>query len=185
MCNICQSKLLEASDSDNWDEAKHEWVHKITIAGDYGYDKCICGHSIKYKCNVVNKHNNKLFILGSRCILNFKLFNKDMVETVKDSFKTHCKYCDKTVKCIEAHELTVKHLLNVDEYEVKQKFIKCQCCNDYRIKRPSTYKVCYMCNKKNYRNCTDCGKRNIKKDSNFTLCFHCNKKKYTNIIWKN
>lgn len=178
MCIKCVNILLPASETDDWEISKLEWEHVKTVdVGMYSGSHCICSHPIRYECHIINSENGNEYILGSHCILNYRLFTVTMVEEVKESFKTHCKYCKKTVSNIEQHKLSVKHILNKDEWELKRTFIKCEICKEYRIKRPSDFKICYVCNRQHYRKCIKCHKQNVKAKSNYKMCFKCNKNK--------
>ena len=65
------SELISASKAKNYDDAILEWVY----FGDSEKrpDNCICGHSITQRCQVRNKQNGTILIIGNCCINKFNI----------------------------------------------------------------------------------------------------------------
>ena len=64
-------RVIEVSDSKDWQEAKKEW-EIISVYEDDDYDTCTCGHyPIKEIIIIQNIRNNNELIIGNCCINKF------------------------------------------------------------------------------------------------------------------
>lgn len=82
--------VLDASKSDNWDEASHEWELLNSTKDFSGDTVCVCGHEgLTYLYTIKNSNTNKvLYPIGSECI---KLFNNNKLnQAFKNSEKIRC-----------------------------------------------------------------------------------------------
>lgn len=73
------SKIIELSCSDNWAEAKSEWI-LIDIRKEERSSTCLCGHyPIHEICFLRNIKNNKVAIVGSCCVKKFMGMPSDVI----------------------------------------------------------------------------------------------------------
>ena len=66
-------KVIDKSESDNWEDAVEEWMIVDCEEDDYCSEKCVCGkEDLRYLFTIQNKNNNNvLFPIGSSCIKRF------------------------------------------------------------------------------------------------------------------
>lgn len=172
MCKKCISILFDREDkvNDTWEKQMNNWslVPDKDVEYYYFYNdkydevvfedelkktrKCICGVDIVENFPIYNTSLKFCCVLGSTCILSFEdnkgIFNN--CEKIKEQYKIinsyYCKVCDVTIKkdYLDKHNNTKKHKENIISGGKK----KCKRCNQYKIKKNTTYKYCYDCYKK-------------------------------------
>ena len=67
---LLRQELLELSRSTVWDEAKLEWDLQDAYWED-GFTHCLCGHGIKERCILFNKHTKCRALVGNCCVKRF------------------------------------------------------------------------------------------------------------------
>jgi hypothetical protein len=75
-----QTKVIELSNSDIFNEAKFEWdIVGNDIADEDTNETCVCGHKhLKYLFEIRNRYTNQsLYPIGSECIKKFESANLD------------------------------------------------------------------------------------------------------------
>jgi hypothetical protein len=64
-------EITSLSESDSWNIAKSEWVLNEIFFSE-NPDTCLCGHyPIKELCEIKNRLNNKLVVVGNCCVKKF------------------------------------------------------------------------------------------------------------------
>ena len=95
--------VIEASESNDWNNAKHEWYLTDVQLCDYsnGPEYCLCGHEIRELCFIKNKLNGNELMVGNVCVKKFlgirsdKIFNalkkikKDITASVNTETLQH------------------------------------------------------------------------------------------------
>jgi len=68
---ILKIKILQASNSKDWETARSEWeIMQVYFSEEP--QKCLCGHyPIKRICELVNKNTGTIEKVGSCCVTNF------------------------------------------------------------------------------------------------------------------
>ncbi len=79
--------VIELSESNNWDEAIHEWCIIDCTEDETANSGCVCGkENIRYLYTVENiKNGNRLFPIGSSCIRKFKRDDLNEVISIKEN----------------------------------------------------------------------------------------------------
>ena len=67
---LLRQELLELSRSTEWDEAKLEWDLQDAYWED-SFTHCLCGHGIKERCVLFNKHTKCRALVGNCCVKRF------------------------------------------------------------------------------------------------------------------
>jgi hypothetical protein len=105
-------KVLEQSESNDYDIACEEWDFRSVTNGD-ACAKCACTTPIKHNFNITNKKNQNKLILGSSCIENFnnetvKAYARTAEKKIKGTLcgcgkgkvsqNNYCRGCSKRIK---------------------------------------------------------------------------------------
>ena len=105
------NRLILASKADNYDDAILEWVY---LGDSESYlDNCICGHSITQRCQVRNRHNGTILIIGNCCINKFgidrehwnksRLFFLQYAQSKCDTDEYKCNFCKDLIGKLQYH----------------------------------------------------------------------------------
>jgi hypothetical protein len=65
-------RIVELSVAKTWPEAKEEWQLATVYFTETGqYSICLCGHSIRECCLLVNRHSGREALVGNCCVKKF------------------------------------------------------------------------------------------------------------------
>lgn len=144
-----REEIINLSKSNNWKDAKNEWIVTNTSNID-DTDHCLCGHHIEYSYYIKNIHSNVEVVVGSTCIKRFK--NKQMTDKIVELNKILCKPCGKILKDKQAYKQHIKTATHI-------KKVTCICCSK-KFKNILTYfdgnYYCKNCMKKDIKYCITC-----------------------------
>lgn len=113
-------KILPLSESDNFDEAKHEWeIDHIEKWSQFG--NCACGHAIKEHIFIRNKNTNKMTHVGNECINIFVNVKKGLFTGMQEIEKDQ-KNAVQNTEVIE-HVYQKGYIYN-EEYDFLHQIIK-------------------------------------------------------------
>lgn len=84
-------KIISLSVSDTWENSKNEWELSEIYFSDEP-DTCLCGHAIIELCELKNKKNKKIAIVGNCCVKKFIGLPSDKIfQAVKKIRKDNTK----------------------------------------------------------------------------------------------
>jgi hypothetical protein len=106
-------EIVSLSVADKWEMAKTEWdLSSISFAEEF--ENCLCGHPIIELCEIINKKNQNVAIVGNCCVNKFMGLPSDLIFQAVKRIK---KDIEKSLNG-EAIELAYsKNWINSWEYE--------------------------------------------------------------------
>lgn len=114
-------EILKMSNATSWEYAKLEWFLLEVIESEE-FETCLCGHyPIKELCELKNKKNGQVTIVGNCCVKKFMGISSDKIFT---SIKNIRKDIHKSVNIETLHFLHTKGLITDWEIEFYSDIIR-------------------------------------------------------------